>query len=388
MKRLRETIDSHLDRCGVSRRDFLGFCSRLMVAAPFGLAITNKMTPEAVAAEVGRARRPSVIWLHMQDCTGCSETLLRTSQPDLAELLFHVISLDYHETLMAASGYQAEAALHEAMKENHGRYVLVVEGSIPEKERGIYAKIGGKTATELLAEAAEGAAAIIAMGSCSSWGGVPSTMPNPTGAAGVDHFVLDKPIVNLPGCPPNPYVLLAVVLQYARYGTLPALDLYKRPKFAFDRVIHEHCPRRAHFDAGRFAQAFGDDGHRQGWCLYQLGCKGPMTHAACSTRHFNEMEDVWPIGIGATCIGCTEPKVAFESPLFEVVQIRAATPPDTYPPIESAAGRLTPAATAAVGFGVGAVVGAAAVVAQKLKVVPAEASGSGDLPKRAEGEEP
>ena len=135
MKHPNERIDAHLDRCGVSRRDFLGFCSRLMVAAPFGLALTDRITPEAVAAELAKARRPSVIWLHFQDCTGCSETLLRTSQPDLADLLFHVISLDYHETLMAASGHAAEKALHEAMDANDGNFICVVEGSIPEKGR-------------------------------------------------------------------------------------------------------------------------------------------------------------------------------------------------------------------------------------------------------------
>ena len=97
-----------------------------MVAAPFGLAITSAMTPEAVAQTVGAARRPSVIWLHMQDCTGCTETLLRTSQPDLATLLFDVISLDYHETVMAASGHDAELALQDAMAANDGKYILVV----------------------------------------------------------------------------------------------------------------------------------------------------------------------------------------------------------------------------------------------------------------------
>ncbi len=131
----------------------------------------------------------------------------------------------------------------------------------------------------MLADVAGKAAAVIAIGSCASWGGVPSSGPNPTGAVGVDALLKDKPIVNVPGCPPNPYTFLGVVLQYATAGTLPALDAEKRPLFAFDRYIHDHCPRRAHFDAGRFARQFGDEGHRHGYCLYQLGCKGPITHA-------------------------------------------------------------------------------------------------------------
>src|SRR5208283_3664059 len=110
-----ETIDERLMRCGVSRRAFLQFCSTLMVAAPFGLAITDKKTPEEVAAGLGKVIRPPVIWLHFQDCTGCTETLLRPSPPDLGDLILNIISLEYHETLMAGSGKQAEAALAQAV---------------------------------------------------------------------------------------------------------------------------------------------------------------------------------------------------------------------------------------------------------------------------------
>src|SRR3982751_4582505 len=135
--RASRTINEQLQLAGVSRRHFLDFCGRLMVIAPAGLAI-SKLTPAAMAATIGRARRPSVIWLHMQDCTGCTETLLRTSQLDLADLILNVISLDYHETVMAASGHDAELALRDAMKQNDGKYVLVVEGAIPTKDNGQY----------------------------------------------------------------------------------------------------------------------------------------------------------------------------------------------------------------------------------------------------------
>jgi hydrogenase small subunit len=164
-----DTIEGHLERSGVDRRDFIAFCGKLMAAAPFGLGITSFLSVEAVAEEVGRIRRPSVIWLHMQDCTGCTETLLRTSQPDLATLIFDVISLDYHETVMAASGHDAELALRDAMTQNDGKYVLVVEGSIPTKDAGIYLKVGGKWGTDLLRDTAAHSAAVISMGSCSSW---------------------------------------------------------------------------------------------------------------------------------------------------------------------------------------------------------------------------
>jgi hydrogenase small subunit len=364
-----ETIGEHIARHGVSRRDFVLFCGKLMVAAPFGLALTSHARAAEVAREVARARRLPVIWLHFQDCTGCTETLLRTSEPDLGELILHLISLDYHETLMAAAGKAAEAALRTSMKDNAGKYVLVVEGSIPRKGGGVYMKIAGTPAVSMLEEVAAQAAAIIAIGSCASWGGIPSADPDPTGAVGVDAIVKGKPIVNLPGCPPNPYTLLGTVLQYARTGTLPELDAEKRPKFAYDRTIHDHCPRRAHFDAGRFARQFGDEGHRQGWCLYHLGCKGPDTHAGCSTRHFNEVVDAWPIGIGAPCIGCTEKNVAFRVPMFQVIPIRNAKPPDTYAPIESPQGSLSVPAALVVGGVVGALAGAGYVASRRFSTV-------------------
>ena len=362
----KDTIAAHLKKSGVSRRSFLQLCSTLIVAAPVGLSLTSKASAAQVARIVGKARRPSVIWLHFQDCTGCTETLLRTSAPDVGHLILDVISLDYHETLMAASGAQAEAALRSAMEENAGKYVLVVEGSIPTRDDGVYMQLASKPAIQVVKEVASQAAAVIAMGSCASWGGVPSADPNPTGAVGVDSVISGKPIVNLPGCPPNPYNLLAVVLEYVTMGRLPELDQFSRPKFAYDRVIHENCPRRAHFDAGRFAAAFGDEGHRKGYCLYKLGCKGPVTHAACSTRHFNEIPGVWPIGIGVPCMGCTEKGVVWQMGTFETVPIHLATPPDTYAPIFSSAGQLKVGSAALVGAIAGAVGGATWVASQRF----------------------
>ncbi len=361
------TIAEHLQASGVSRRSFIQLCSMLLVTAPVGLALTGKKSVLQIAEAIGKTKRPSVIWLHFQDCTGCTETLLRTSAPDVAHLILDVISLDYHETLMAASGAQAEAALSSAIANNAGKYVLVVEGAIPTKDDGIYYEMGGRPGMQVLKEVAAKSAAVIAMGSCASWGGVPSADPNPTGAVGVDSLLSGKPVVNLPGCPPNPYNLLAVVLEYVTMGKLPALDEVGRPKFAYERVIHENCPRRAHFDAGRFAAAFGDEGHRKGWCLYKLGCKGPVTHASCSTRPFNEIPSCWPIGTGIPCVGCTEKAVVWKMGTFQTVPIHFPTPPDTYPPIYSPIGKVGIGAAALVGALAGAVGGASYVAAQRFE---------------------
>jgi hydrogenase small subunit len=334
-----------------------------MAAAAVGLSNTAA-TRIVEAATAGK--RPSVIWLHFQECTGCSESLLRTSSPDVADLILDLISLDYHETLMAAAGHQAEAALKSAMAQNAGKYVLVVEGAIPTKDNGIYCMIGGRTAIEILEEAADKAGAIIAIGSCASWGGIPSADPNPTGARGAGDVLKGKTVVTIPGCPANPYNFLGVVLQYATFGTLPALDDKSRPMFAYGQTIHEHCPRRAHFDAGRFAEEFGDEGHRQGWCLYKLGCKGPQTYANCSVLDFNEVTDCWPIGLGHPCVGCTEQKIAFRIPIHETVAIDRPRPPDTYPPITAPQGTVSPVATGLGGLIGGALLGAGFAASKKF----------------------
>lgn len=362
------TLDRSLDGA-LSRRDFVRLCT--MAAAAIGL---SPLAAEKFVEAAERGLKPSVIWLQFQECTGCTESLLRPTHPAIDELILDLISLDYHETLFAAAGHQAEAALHQAMQDHAGKYVCIVEGAIPTKENGIYCMIGGRTAIEIAQDVAGKAGAVIAIGSCASWGGLPSADPNPTGAVGVAAVLKGKTVVNIPGCPANPYNLLGTVLQYATYGTLPELDKEGRPKFAYGRTIHEHCPRRAHFDAGRFAEEFGDEGHRLGYCLYKLGCKGPVTHANCSVQHFGEVIDAWPIGLGHPCTGCTEQRVAFRIPMHDTVDIERPMPPDTYAPVRAPQGSVSPVATAVGGAVVGAVIAGGYVASKKLSAhVPAEA---------------
>jgi len=365
-----DSLLNRLERRGVSRREFLRVCS--IAAAAVGLpAWTVARMAEAASVKT----RPSVIWLHFQECTGCTESLLRTSHPALSELLLQLISLDYHETLFAAAGTQAEGALRAARRKNSGKYVCVIEGAIPTKDGGVYCKVGGKTAIEIVREVASDAGVIVAIGSCASWGGIPSADPNPTGATGVPHllrtadyapYLKGKTIVSLPGCPPNPYNFLGTVLQYVTLGTLPALDTLGRPKFAYARTIHEDCPRRPHFDAGRFVEKFGDPNHRLGYCLYKTGCKGPKTLASCSQQHFVEVVGAWPVGIGHPCIGCTEQSIAFRVPLHATVEIDRPTPPDTFAPIQHGHGGVSPAAAGVAGLVAGALAGAGVVAARKL----------------------
>ncbi len=362
-----------------SRRDFVRICT--MAGAAVGMSAT---TVSQIVEAAAKGLKPSVVWLHFQECTGCTESLLRTSHPGIAEVILDLISLDYHETLFAGAGHQAEAALQDTIKKNAGKYICVVEGAIPTKDGGIYCQVGGRTAVDILNDVGSQAGAVIAIGSCASWGGIPSADPNPTGATGVPMILKGKPVVTLPGCPSNPYNFLGVVLQYATLGTLPKLDELGRPTFAYGRTIHEHCPRRAHFDAGRFAEKFGDENHRQGYCLYKLGCKGPMTHANCSTLSFAEVVDCWPIGIGHPCVGCTEQAVAFRIPMHATVPIARPGPPDTYPPIKNAKPAVSPVATGFAGLVGGALLGGAYVMSKKLSDLdePAAVAPAPDLPKK------
>jgi len=349
---------------GVSRRDFLKAC--VTVTAMMGLPY--EMAAKVAEAAEQKDKRPPVIWLHFQECTGCSESLLRSSHPTIATLILDQISLDYHETLMIGSGAQAEKSLHDSMTANHGKYLLVVEGAIPTAKNGIYCKISGKTAMESLKHAAEGAAAIVSIGSCASFGGVQAAAPNPTGAVGVAELVKDKPVINIPGCPPNPYNFLSTVMYYLTFNKLPELDALGRPKFAYGKKIHEHCERRPHFDAGRFAKTYGDQGHAQGYCLYQLGCKGPETYANCSVQRFNDV-GVWPVAAGHPCIGCTQPDILFKMAIAEKVQIHEPTPFDGY---AVANGKqkgkgADPLTAGIVGVAAGTALGAGGMVARNLK---------------------
>ena len=309
---------------GVSRRSFLKFCA----ATASMMAMSPAMIPK-IAQALESARRPSVIWLSFQECTGCTESLTRAHTATIESLIFDSISLDYHHTLQAASGDAAEEAREEAMKENWGKYLLVVDGSIPTKDMG-YSTIAGMSNLDMFLQTAAGAAAIISVGTCAAFGGIPHAHPNPTGAysvydiikmygnadvdgvtsASIDNnsggSVKDKPIITVPGCPPIPVVITGVLTHYLTFGTIPELDHLGRPKAFYGQSIHDRCYRRPFYDKGLFAETFDDEGAKKGWCLYKLGCKGPTTYNACATTKWNNGTS-FPIESGHPCLGCSEP---------------------------------------------------------------------------------
>jgi hydrogenase small subunit len=358
MEELGKGLSAILAQRGISRREFLKFCA-VMAGT---LALPPSEVPRVEAA-LASARRMPVVWLEFQDCAGCTESFLRASRPSVAEMVLDVLSVDYHETIMAASGHLAEEAKKQTI--NAGGYLLIVEGAIPLAEDGIYCCIGGRTAVDLLQEAAAGAVAVIAVGSCATFGGIPKAAPNPTGAAAVMDVVKDKPVLNLAGCPLNVVNLTATVVHFLTFGELPQMDALHRPLFAHGARIHDNCERRGHFDAGEFVREWGDEGHRQGWCLYQMGCKGPIAFFNCPTVRWNDGTN-WPVGAGHGCIGCALPDF-WEFGAYNTVDIQKFTPPTTYPQVQKAEQGLSAAGAGIIGGVAGLVVGAAGVaVARQL----------------------
>ena len=260
----------------------------------------------AMAQALANARRQSVIWLSFQECTGCTESLTRSFSPTIEDMIFDLISLDYHETLQAVSGYAAEEARMQAMKENKGKYVVVVDGSVSTKDGGVYSANAGKTNLETLQETAKDALALISVGTCAAFGGIPHAKPNPTGAVPVSDIITDKPIINIPGCPPIAEAIAGTVAYLVTFGKIPELDHLGRPKAFFGDTIHDRCYRRPFYDKGLFAKSFDDEGARNGWCLYEVGCKGPVTYNACATLKWNGGVS-FPIQSGHGCLGCSEP---------------------------------------------------------------------------------
>ncbi len=300
-----ESCAEYLARQGVSRRRFLALCGRVAAVLGCGGLVaggSTKALAREIAARLDGARRPVVVWLQLQECTGCLESALRSGDRTLESLILGMVSLEYNELLMAPSGDQANAALSRAIEQPH---LLVVNGSIPLRDKGAYCVIGGETAEALLRRAAKNASAVLAVGACAHYGCIQGASPDPTGAVGVADIIKDRQVVNLAGCPPIGEVITATLLYYLVYGHTPPVDHDGRPLFAYSQRIHDKCPRRAHYDAGQFVTGFDDDGARKGYCLYKMGCKGPATFAPCPVIGWN-LGTGFPISAGHPCLGCTE----------------------------------------------------------------------------------
>ncbi|MCF8035543.1 MAG: hydrogenase small subunit [Desulfobacteraceae bacterium] len=298
----KEEFYERLAKSGVSRRDFMKYCTFLTATMGLSAAHVTQVADVFAAPK----QRPPVIWLHFAECTGCTEGVMRHTNPYLDQLVLDILSIEYHETIMAAAGHQAEENLKNAVEKYKGKFICVCEGAISTKDNGVYGKIGGRTFMEVGKEVTSKAAGVIAIGNCASFGGVQAAAPNPGGFKGVGEALGIKTI-NVPGCPSNSVNFVGTVINYLLLGKMPALDNSGRPLFAYGKTVHDQCPRRAHFEMGEMATEFGSEEIEKGWCLYALGCRGPMTYNNCPVAKYNDGTS-WPVQSGHPCIGCSEPQ--------------------------------------------------------------------------------
>jgi hydrogenase small subunit len=264
-----ETFYEVMRRHGVTRRSFLKFCS--LTAA--GLGLGPEFAGKIAHALETKPRTP-VVWLHGLECTCCTESFIRSGNPLAGDVILSMISLDYDDTIMAAAGHQAEEILEQTIEKYDGQFILACEGNPPLNEDGMYCIQAGRPYVEKLRHMADHCKAIIAWGSCASWGCVQAARPNPTQAVPIHKVILDKPIVKVPGCPPIAEVMTGVITYMLAFDRLPPLDRQGRPAMFYGQRLHDKCYRRPHFDAGQFVEKFDDEGARKGYCLYKVGCKG------------------------------------------------------------------------------------------------------------------
>jgi quinone-reactive Ni/Fe-hydrogenase small subunit len=297
-----ENLSSAIDAYEISEKEVNHWIS--MVTA------TMQLHPEfegVVKEGISTLNKVPIIWLELADCSGNSEAFIKSSHPGIEDLIFDYISLDYHELLMSASGDQSENALENIITNQKGEYILIVEGAIPMGMDGKFLRIGpkGETGIQLLQKCAKDAALILSVGSCAFDGGVVAAAPNPTGAVGVSEALGREDVINLPGCPVNPMNIVGTLLSYLMFAEIPSLDQFNRPLWAYEGRIHDNCERRGHYELGEFVKEWGDDGAQKGWCLFEMGCKGPYANANCPTLKFNQGTS-WPVQGGHGCMGCVE----------------------------------------------------------------------------------
>ena len=298
-----------LEERGVSRRDFLKFCGSTATI----LGLSSAMVP-SIAAAVENAADSGLypaLWINGGACTGCSESIAQATYPNVAEIVLDILSLPGMETVAMASGEFAEEALEAQYEANKGKFILIFEGTVITGLDGNMLRIAGKPQIEHLKHYAEGAAAIVAVGSCAVDGGWVRAYPNPASGTGVSQYLASEgittPVVNLPGCPVNPEEITAVVIDVLMLGGLealvPKLDKYGRPNYLYGQTIHDNCPRRGHFENGEFVYEFGSEEEAKGYCLYPLGCKGPQSKRRCPITRWNNQTS-WCVESGGPCIGC------------------------------------------------------------------------------------
>jgi hydrogenase small subunit len=261
-------------------------------------------------------------------CDGDTLAMTSATNPSIEDLLLGhlpgVPTIVLHNAALAfEQGDDFMQAWYDAEEGLLDPFVLIVEGSIPNEQingDGHWTGFGvdphdGQpiTVNEWVDRLAPRAAAVMAVGTCAAYGGIPAMRNNPTGAMGLPDFLgrawrsrTGLPIICIPGCPAQPdnmtQTLLQVVMHLGGAGPAPELDEQLRPRMHFDRTARESCTRAGFTEQGRFATRYGDDPR----CLVKLGCKGPVAKCNVPSRG-------WVNGVGGCpnsggiCIACTMP---------------------------------------------------------------------------------
>ncbi len=241
-----------------------------------------------------------MVWLEMNGCSGNIISLLDGADPDFQYMISQMVDLVYEQSLIASQG---EDALNHLFSVIGQEYILAVEGAVAMKNQGRYQLFGnwqGRdiTGLEAIQMLGESAAYVIAVGSCASHGGISAGKPNPSESVGIQS-VIEKRVIQLPGCPCHPEWFLGTLAHLLYFGE-PELDEEGRPLSLYGASIHRHCERRSYFDQGVFAAKLGEE-----TCMFRLGCKGPITQTDCPNRKWNERVN-WPVQANTPCIGCAQ----------------------------------------------------------------------------------
>jgi len=307
----------------LTRRDFVKLAGAggagLVGVSLFSLHGFEKLFAAAIS-------ETPIVWIQGGACSGCSVSVLNSVSPTIQDIILgevvpgHRVNLSFHPNISAGQGDQIMSVLRGYAKGEPGKFLLVVEGGIPTKDGGVYCKIGeedghGVTILQHVQELAPKALAIVGIGTCASFGGIPAADPNPTGIKSVSAVLkeagIGTPLINIPGCPVHPDWFVGTVAMILMAG-LGALDLDEnyRPKAFYSKLIHDYCELRGQFEEGNFAKDYSDEG-----CLYELGCRGPETYADCPSRRWNNRAN-WCVGAGHPCMGCVEPEFPYKKSIL------------------------------------------------------------------------
>lgn len=273
----------------------------------------------------------NLLWMQTGACSGDTMALLCAEKPDLLEFFRqYQINLLWHPSLSTDSPEDLQKTIDDIRKGRKQLNILCIEGAIlhgPDNT-GMFDSFCGRPKKEVVKELCNKANIVVAVGTCSSFGGIPAAPPNPTDATGLQWTKDEEggllppdwksqanlPVINIPGCPTHPASVIQTLGAFLQGVNLP-LDHLNRPSVFFETMVHQGCTRNEYHEFDVEDTAFGSAA-----CLYfNLGCQGPFTSANCNSTLWNGRSSKPRSGV--PCFGCTNPKFPREKNLFKTDKI-------------------------------------------------------------------